>query len=39
MSIEAEFRSKCACCGEWIDEGDPIVCDEDGNWIHEGCSE
>ena len=37
MSVEAEFRSKCAACGEWIEEGDEIVFDEDGNWIHEEC--
>jgi hypothetical protein len=38
-AIEAEFRSKCAVCGEWIEEGDKIVCDEDGNWIHSDCEE
>ena len=37
--IEATFRSKCAICGEWIEEGDEIVCDEDGNWVHVACGE
>jgi hypothetical protein len=35
--VQAEFRSKCAACGEWIEEGDEIVVDEDGNWVHEDC--
>lgn len=37
--MEAEFRSKCAECGEWIEEGDNIEPDEDGNWIHQNCEE
>jgi len=37
--IEAEFRSKCAACGDWIEEGDLIVFDDDDNWVHESCSE
>lgn len=37
--IEAEFRSKCATCGEWIEEGDLIVKDDDDNWIHKNCDE
>lgn len=37
--VEATFRSKCAVCGEWIEEGDEIVEDDDGNWIHCGCEE
>lgn len=38
-SIKATFRSKCAACGEWIEEGDMIIKDTDGNWIHEDCNE
>lgn len=38
-SIKAEFRSKCAVCGDWIEEGDTITKDEDDNWIHVDCSE
>lgn len=34
--MEAQYRSKCAACGEWIEEGDELVLDED-EWIHEGC--
>lgn len=34
---QATFRSKCATCGEWIEEDDWIVKDEDDNWIHEDC--
>jgi hypothetical protein len=37
--IQAEFSSKCAACGNTIDEDDWIVKDEDGNWIHEECDE
>ncbi|HYT42877.1 MAG TPA: hypothetical protein VEP90_11045 [Methylomirabilota bacterium] len=33
--VRAEFRSKCAYCGEWIEEDEWIIKDEDGNWIHE----
>jgi hypothetical protein len=36
---EAEFRSKCAACGEWIEPGDDIVLDDDEEWIHEECEE
>lgn len=36
---EATYRSKCAACGEWIEEGDQIVPDEDGEWLHERCAE
>jgi ribosomal protein L24E len=32
--VIAEYRSKCAYCGEWIEEGDEIVVDEDGEWVH-----
>lgn len=39
IKIQAEFRSKCAVCGEWIEEDDWIVKDEDDNWIHEGCAD
>lgn len=35
--IQAEFRSKCAACGEWIEEDDWIVKNEDDEWIHEDC--
>jgi len=43
VSRGAEFRSKCAVCGDWIEEGDIIVydaaqsADEDGDWVHEEC--
>lgn len=37
MSVEASFRSKCATCGDVIEEGDAIVKDEDDNWVHEDC--
>lgn len=37
--IEAEYRSKCAACGNWIEEGDPIEQNEDGDWVHEECSD
>lgn len=36
---EAERRSKCAACGEWIEEGDEIVLNVDGEWVHERCDE
>jgi hypothetical protein len=36
---EAEFRSKCAACGEWIEEGDEIVADDDENWVHKECAD
>lgn len=39
MSAVAEFRSKCASCGNWIEEGDPITRDDDGEWIHEDCAD
>jgi hypothetical protein len=38
-TTEAEFRSKCAACGDWINEGDTIVKNEDDEWIHENCDE
>jgi hypothetical protein len=37
--IESAFRSKCAVCGEWIEEGDWIVKNEDEEWIHEDCDD
>ena len=36
--MTAQFRSKCAACGEWIEEGEPIVCTCDDEWVHEECS-
>jgi hypothetical protein len=33
--MEAEYRTKCAECGEWIEPGEEIEKDEDGNWIHK----
>lgn len=39
MTREAEFRSKCAACGEWIEEGDPIAKDTDDEWVHEDCAD
>jgi hypothetical protein len=40
VSVEriAEYRSKCAACGEWIEPGDEIVLDDDEvEWIHADC--
>lgn len=37
--VEAQFRSKCAACGEWIEEGDEVVKGEDGEWVHLDCEE
>ncbi len=37
--IEAEYRTKCAVCGEWIEPGDEIVRDDDGEWIHADCED
>lgn len=38
--MEATFRSKCAVCGEWIEEGDEIVIDKvEEEWVHEACSD
>lgn len=36
---ESTFRSKCATCGEWIEEGDTIVKTEDDEWVHEDCDD
>lgn len=36
---EANFRSKCAACGEWIEVGDRIGKDSDDEWIHVNCAE
>lgn len=33
--MEAEYKTKCANCGEDINIGDEIEQDEDGNWVHE----
>jgi hypothetical protein len=38
-NIQAEFRSKCAVCGDWIEEDDWITKDDDDNWIHVDCKE
>lgn len=35
----AEFRSKCAACGDTIEEGDEIVVDIDGDWVHVDCED
>jgi predicted nucleic acid-binding Zn ribbon protein len=37
--MEAQYRSKCAVCGEWIEPGDEVVPDEDENWIHQDCAD
>ena len=38
--MESTFRSKCAVCGEWIEEGDSIVkIEDDDEWVHEDCSD
>jgi alpha-D-ribose 1-methylphosphonate 5-phosphate C-P lyase len=37
--VVAEYESKCAACGEWILEGDEIVPDDDGDWIHAECED
>jgi hypothetical protein len=39
MTREAEYRSKCATCGEWIEEGDMIETNADGDWVHEECAD
>jgi hypothetical protein len=37
--VEATFRSKCPACGEWIEEGEEIVLDDDQEWVHEECKQ
>jgi len=39
MAKLAEYRGRCGACGEDIEEGDPIVPDEDYGWVHEDCAE
>lgn len=39
MSTVAQFRAKCAVCGEWIEEGDRIARHEDGDWVHADCAD
>lgn len=40
MSVyEAKFESKCPACGEVIAEGDEIVADDDGEWVHLECGD
>lgn len=37
--MEAQYRSKCAFCGEWIEEGDEIALSEDGWWVCAECED
>jgi hypothetical protein len=37
--LEATYRSKCSVCGEWIEEGDLIATNENGDWVHEECAD
>lgn len=37
--VEAEFESKCPACGDMIVEGDEIVKNEDGDWVHLDCED
>lgn len=39
LVYEAQHRSKCAACGEWIEEGDEIVRNDDGDWVHIECDQ
>lgn len=39
MTGRAQFRSKCPACGEWIEEDDEIVRDDDDEWIHADCAD
>lgn len=36
--MEATYRSKCAACGGWIEEGDEIEMNEDEEWCHVDCA-
>lgn len=39
-TVEAEHRSKCPACGEWIEVGDLIEYDEDADaFVHEDCAQ
>lgn len=35
-AIPAAYPGFCPVCEEKIEEGDPIVRHEDGDWVHEG---
>lgn len=37
--IAATFRSTCGACRLRIDEGDPLIHDEDYGWIHPSCAD
>jgi hypothetical protein len=37
-AVPSSYETKCAACGDDIECGDMIVC-EDGEWIHEDCAE
>lgn len=35
--LEASFHSVCTECGGMIHKGDPIVTNDDGQWVHRRC--
>jgi hypothetical protein len=37
MPTYATFPSRCMACGETIEDGEPIVV-EDNQWVHEACA-
>lgn len=38
--MKAEFHSKCAVCGEWIEEDDEVEYSDDADdWVHYDCWE
>jgi hypothetical protein len=37
--IPAGYPGKCPACGEEVRPGDPIVKDDDGEWVHMECDE
>lgn len=37
--FQAEYQSKCAACGDTISEGDDIVLNDDGDWVHVDCED
>lgn len=40
MTVEAQYRSKCAACGKWVEEGDLIEYDREAEeWLHVECYE
>jgi hypothetical protein len=40
IETTARYRTKCPCCGEWIEDGDAIAFIEDDEaWVCESCGE